>query len=80
MTTGYKKQTIFSFKKVLLVLFGVFTMMNAQEKFTNELIYEDSPYLQQHAHNPVDWYAWGDKAFKKAKEEKKLIFLHKERQ
>ncbi|NQY93933.1 MAG: thioredoxin domain-containing protein, partial [Campylobacteraceae bacterium] len=50
-------------------------MMNAQEKFTNELIYEDSPYLQQHAHNPVDWYAWGDKAFKKAKEEKKLIFL-----
>ncbi len=75
MFNGLKNQPTFSFKKVLLVLFGVFTMMSAQEKFTNELINEDSPYLQQHAHNPVDWYAWGDKAFTKAKEEKKLIFL-----
>ncbi len=42
---------------------------------TNELIDEDSPYLLQHAHNPVNWMAWSDKALLKAKEENKLIFL-----
>ena len=42
---------------------------------TNELIYEDSPYLLQHAHNPVNWMAWSEKALLKAKEENKLIFL-----
>lgn len=42
---------------------------------TNELIHEDSPYLLQHAHNPVNWMAWSDKALQKAKEENKLIFL-----
>ncbi|XP_065591569.1 spermatogenesis-associated protein 20 isoform X1 [Cyrtonyx montezumae] len=42
---------------------------------TNRLIYEKSPYLQQHAHNPVDWYPWGQEAFDKAKQENKLIFL-----
>ncbi len=42
---------------------------------TNELIHEDSPYLLQHAHNPVNWMAWSDKALAKAKEENKLIFL-----
>ncbi|MFL2869872.1 MAG: thioredoxin domain-containing protein [Pirellulaceae bacterium] len=42
---------------------------------TNRLINETSPYLLTHAHNPVDWYPWGDEAFKKAKDEGKLIFL-----
>ncbi|XP_068007067.1 spermatogenesis-associated protein 20 isoform X2 [Melanerpes formicivorus] len=42
---------------------------------TNRLINEKSPYLLQHAHNPVDWYPWGQEAFDKAKEENKLIFL-----
>lgn len=42
---------------------------------TNDLIHEDSPYLLQHAHNPVNWMAWSDKALQKAKEENKLIFL-----
>jgi len=42
---------------------------------TNALILEDSPYLQQHAHNPVHWMPWGDVAFAKAKKEHKLIFL-----
>lgn len=37
-------------------------------KYTNRLFLESSPYLLQHAHNPVDWYPWGDEAFKKAKE------------
>lgn len=44
-------------------------------KFTNRLINEKSPYLLQHAHNPVDWYPWGPEAFEKAKKENKLIFL-----
>lgn len=42
---------------------------------SNRLINERSPYLQQHAHNPVDWYPWGEEAFKKAAEENKPIFL-----
>ena len=42
---------------------------------TNRLIQEKSPYLLQHAHNPVDWYAWGEDAFAKAKSENKPIFL-----
>jgi len=42
---------------------------------SNRLIQEKSPYLQQHAHNPVDWYPWGDEAFEKARREDKPIFL-----
>jgi hypothetical protein len=41
----------------------------------NRLIQEKSPYLQQHAHNPVDWYPWGEEAFEKARREDKPIFL-----
>ncbi|XP_029871760.1 spermatogenesis-associated protein 20 [Aquila chrysaetos chrysaetos] len=44
-------------------------------RHTNRLINEKSPYLLQHAHNPVDWYPWGQEAFDKAKKENKLIFL-----
>ncbi len=44
-------------------------------KYTNLLIHEKSPYLLQHAHNPVNWYPWGAEAFEKAKKENKLIFL-----
>ena len=44
-------------------------------KHTNRLIHQTSPYLLQHAHNPVDWYPWGDEAFDKAKEEDKPVFL-----
>ena len=46
-----------------------------KHKFTNRLIDEKSPYLLQHAYNPVDWYPWGEEAFEKAKREDKLIFL-----
>lgn len=42
---------------------------------TNRLILEKSPYLLQHATNPVDWYPWGQEAFDRAKAEDKLIFL-----
>ena len=47
---------------------------NMNEK-ANRLINEKSPYLLQHAYNPVDWYPWGEEAFAKAKEEDKPIFL-----
>ena len=43
--------------------------------FTNRLAHEKSPYLLQHAHNPVDWYPWGEEAFAKARLENKPIFL-----
>ena len=41
----------------------------------NRLQHESSPYLLQHAHNPVDWYPWGEEAFRKAKAEDKPVFL-----
>ncbi len=47
----------------------------AKETYTNALIHETSPYLLEHAHNPVQWYPWGSQAIEKAKKEKKLIFL-----
>ncbi len=44
-------------------------------KHTNRLAQETSPYLRQHAHNPVDWYPWGPEAFERARREDKPIFL-----
>jgi hypothetical protein len=44
-------------------------------EFTNHLIHETSPYLLQHAHNPVDWFPWGEEAFEKARRENKPILL-----
>ncbi|WP_179021886.1 thioredoxin domain-containing protein [Winogradskyella forsetii] len=44
-------------------------------EFTNELIKETSPYLLEHAHNPVNWKPWGDSAFEQAKTNNKLIVL-----
>lgn len=41
--------------------------MQSQKKHTNHLINETSPYLLQHAHNPVEWYPWGEEAFEKAR-------------
>ncbi len=46
-----------------------------QAQFTNHLINETSPYLLQHAHNPVDWYPWGDEAFEVARRENKPVLL-----
>ncbi|MFX1405274.1 MAG: thioredoxin domain-containing protein, partial [Promethearchaeota archaeon] len=50
-------------------------MTKKTQEYTNQLIHEKSPYLLQHAYNPVEWYPWGDKAFDKAKKEDKPIFL-----
>ncbi len=46
-----------------------------EHPYTNDLIHETSPYLLQHAHNPVDWNPWGELALKQAKEENKLIII-----
>ncbi|RMG53557.1 MAG: thioredoxin domain-containing protein [Acidobacteria bacterium] len=48
---------------------------SSEPKYTNRLIHETSPYLQQHAHNPVDWYPWGEEALERARREDKPILL-----
>ena len=70
-----------------IVLSGIYFLTTADEvqekseitphsiQYTNRLALEKSPYLLQHAHNPVEWYPWGQEAFDKAKAEDKLIFL-----
>src|SRR5687767_14218062 len=45
------------------------------KKFTNKLINESSPYLLQHAHNPVHWHAWNDAAWDLARKEDKLVLV-----
>ena len=50
-------------------------MASEEKKYTNELIKESSPYLLQHAHNPVNWYPWGEKALEKAIRENKPIIV-----
>src|SRR5256885_9843296 len=47
----------------------------AQGAHANRLAQQKSPYLLQHAHNPVDWYAWGEEAFARARAEDRPIFL-----
>ena len=49
--------------------------MDNQNKIPNRLINEKSPYLLQHAYNPVQWYPWGGEAFEKARTENKPVFL-----
>ncbi|OSZ82031.1 hypothetical protein CAP35_01805 [Chitinophagaceae bacterium IBVUCB1] len=51
------------------------TFTNNLHSMANRLINELSPYLLQHAHNPVDWYAWGDEPFEKAKQENKPVIV-----
>src|SRR3990172_14291 len=58
----------------MILIWGT-SMADSEEPYTNRLINEKSPYLLQHAHNPVDWYPWGEEAFEKAKKENKPIFL-----
>jgi len=64
---------------IILAIFcsgvNVYTADKKQEMASNRLIHEKSPYLLQHAKNPVDWYPWGDEAFQAAKKEDKPIFL-----
>ena len=48
---------------------------NGWAKYTNRLFLESSPYLLQHAHNPVNWYPWGDEVFEKAKSLNRPVLL-----
>ena len=50
-------------------------MDNKDYEYTNDLIHESSPYLLQHAHNPVKWHAWSDEVLKKAQKEDKLLII-----
>jgi len=50
-------------------------MQGSTPHHTNRLVHETSPYLLQHAHNPVDWYPWGPEALRKARAEDRLILL-----
>ena len=69
--------------KLIIVVIGFFALQGENQmpaktvvhKHTNRLADETSPYLLQHAHNPVDWYPWGSEAFEKAKNEDKPVFL-----
>jgi len=49
--------------------------MAERSQYTNRLIHEKSPYLLQHAHNPVDWFPWGEEAFQAARSSDRPIFL-----
>jgi len=49
--------------------------MMEQHKYTNHLVDQTSPYLLQHAHNPVNWYPWGEEALQKAKDENKMLLV-----
>ncbi len=49
--------------------------MSNVDRIPNRLVDEKSPYLLQHAYNPVNWFPWGEAAFSKAKAEDKPIFL-----
>jgi uncharacterized protein YyaL (SSP411 family) len=53
----------------------IFTSMMPDHKFTNQLIQESSPYLLQHAHNPVDWHAWNEMTLAKAKSLDKMLLI-----
>ncbi|MCK5666881.1 MAG: thioredoxin domain-containing protein, partial [Thiotrichaceae bacterium] len=63
-----------NFRNILFFIMPL-SFLYGEHNHTNALIKEGSPYLQQHAHNPVNWYPWGKEAFGKAKKENKLIFL-----
>src|SRR5256886_4453700 len=65
--TGFSNLFIFS------ILFSPMSSSGAVK--TNHLIHEKSPYLLQHAHNPVDWFPWGPEAFEKARAENKPLLL-----
>ncbi|MDE5421775.1 thioredoxin domain-containing protein [Ancylomarina sp. DW003] len=75
------KYALFSLCAMLLIILASRLVIaqidkkGMKEKYTNALINETSPYLLQHAHNPVNWYPWGEEALKKAENEDKLLLI-----
>ncbi len=73
----------YRFMVALIILIGIFPVESCSQnnkkamkvQYTNRLAQENSPYLLQHAHNPVDWYPWGEEALQKAKDENKVILV-----
>ncbi|MGR9035449.1 MAG: DUF255 domain-containing protein [Gammaproteobacteria bacterium] len=74
--TQHKKLLFIGFSQALtLLVAGTFALTPSAHAAPNRLIQSSSPYLLQHAHNPVDWYPWGEEAFAKARRENKPILL-----
>ena len=77
----YKRIKYFSLTGIIVLLFSCSGQnlnsqtMEEKHAYTNELINETSAYLLQHAHNPVDWMPFGEKAFEKARKENKLVLI-----
>ena len=70
------KPLIYNFLGISLALLGLLVSSGkCEERVTNRLIHESSPYLLKHATNPVDWYPWSEDAFSLAKEKNKPILL-----
>lgn len=72
-------QNFLMYQRILYLFLGLTLLacsnMNNKHKYTNALINETSPYLLQHAHNPVNWYAWNDETLAKAEEENKMLII-----
>lgn len=60
---------------IILMLVPISCIKTMTDKHTNQLIHETSPYLLQHAHNPVNWLPWSNEALEKAKKEDKLLII-----
>src|SRR5215475_11977406 len=77
LLTSNSRLSLFFFCQLLFAssVFVVAEPKPSDQVFMNRLSREKSPYLLQHAHNPVDWYPWGEEAFAKARRENKPIFL-----
>ena len=58
-----------------LIILNTGCSMQSKDQKTNRLINATSPYLLQHANNPVDWYEWGPEALEKAKKEDKPVLV-----
>ena len=71
---GYAQRASLAVSVAAVLCCGVMAG-NTETHKANRLIHETSPYLLQHAYNPVDWFPWGDEAFAKARKENKPIFL-----
>lgn len=74
---GTMQKNLFILLLPVILLFGCKgeNQDDMEHKYTNDLIHETSPYLLQHAHNPVNWKAWNDETLKEAKESGKLILI-----
>jgi len=69
-------KSIFLFAALMIVTFGCTQKQTTMDhKYTNDLINETSPYLLQHAHNPVNWKAWSPTTLEEAKKENKLLLI-----